>query len=113
MPTLVSAVIRPHALVGVTTALKRAGVLGVTVSQVHGTGRQGGHTQIYRGSEYTIDLLPKLLVEAVVGTDDAPAVVAVIRDAAASGTIGDGKIWTTPVDHLRRVRTGETGDHAV
>jgi len=113
MPTLVSAVIRPHALDAVTTALKRAGVMGVTVSQVSGTGRQGGHTQVYRGSEYTVDLLPKLLLEAVVGSDEAGAVVAVIRDAAVTGSIGDGKIWTARVEHTRRIRTDEVGDLAV
>lgn len=113
MPTLITAIVRPHALDGVKTALKGAGVTGITVSEVRGFGRQGGHTETYRGTEYQVDFLPKLKLEIVVGDGDVADLVTAISDAARTDSIGDGKIWTTPVGSLTRIRTGEVGDDAV
>jgi nitrogen regulatory protein P-II 1 len=113
MPALITAIVRPHALDGVKTALKGAGVTGMTVTEVRGFGRQGGHTETYRGTEYQVEFLPKVKLEVVVPDGDAPALVAVIADAARSDKIGDGKIWVTKVDSLTRIRTGEEGDEAV
>lgn len=113
MPTLITAIVRPHALDGVKTALKGAGVTGITVSEVRGFGRQGGHTETYRGTEYQVDFLPKLKVEIIVSDGDVADVVSTISDAARTDSIGDGKIWTTPVQSLTRIRTGEVGDDAV
>lgn len=113
MTTLITAIIRPHALDPVKDALKGAGVTGITVSEVRGFGRQGGHTETYRGAEYTVDFLPKLKLEIVVASGDASAITTVIADAARSEKIGDGKIWVTPVESLTRIRTGETGDDAI
>lgn len=113
MPTLITAIIRPHALDGVKTALKGAGVTGITVTEVRGFGRQGGHTETYRGAEYTVDFLPKLKLEVVVPSGDVAALTTVIADAARTDKIGDGKIWTTPVESLTRIRTAETGDDAI
>jgi nitrogen regulatory protein P-II 1 len=113
MTTLITAIIRPHALDPVKTALSDVGVTGLTLTEVRGAGRQGGHTETYRGAEYTVDLLPKLKVEVVVASEDAATVVKAISTAARTDRIGDGKIWTTPVDALVRIRTGEVGDDAV
>lgn len=113
MTTLVTAVIRPHALDPVKAALTAMGVNGLTVTKVRGFGRQGGHTETYRGAEYTVDLLPKLKVEVVVAGDEAAGVVDAIADAARTDRIGDGKIWTTPVASLTRIRTGERDAAAV
>jgi len=113
MPTLITAVIRPHELASVTTALKRAGVVGLTVNEVTGRGRQGGHTETYRGTEYKVDLLPKVELEAVVDSGSTAAVVAVIADHAASGKVGDGKVWTRTVESIQRIRTGDVGDDAI
>ena len=113
MATLVTAVIRPHSLEAVKDALKGAGVTGMTISEVKGFGRQGGHTETYRGAEYTVDLLPKIKLEAIVGADMVASVVEAISGAAGSGKIGDGKIWTYPIDTLMRIRTGEQGDDAI
>ncbi len=110
---LVTAVIKPHKLDDVKEALKGVGVQGLTVSEVKGFGRQGGHTETYRGAEYTIDFVPKVKVEIVVGTDDAEKVAEAIAAAAQTGKIGDGKIWMTAVDRLTRIRTGEMGTDAV
>ncbi len=110
---LVTAVIKPHKLDDVKEALKGVGVQGLTVSEVKGFGRQGGHTETYRGAEYTIDFVPKVKVEVVVGTDDAEKVAEAIAAAAQTGKIGDGKIWMTAVDRLTRIRTGEMGTDAV
>jgi nitrogen regulatory protein P-II 1 len=113
MATLITAIIRPHALDGVKTALKGAGVTGMTVTEVRGFGRQGGHTETYRGTEYQVDFLPKVKLEIVVGDGEAAPVVSTIADAARTDKIGDGKIWVTSVDSLTRIRTGEEGDEAV
>ena len=110
---LVTAIIKPHALEGVKEALKGIGVSGITVSEVKGFGRQGGHTETYRGAEYQVDFVPKLKLEIVVGSEDADKVADTVRDAAASGKIGDGKIWISPVDRLVRIRTGEMGSDAL
>lgn len=110
---LITAIIKPHKLDDVKEALKGAGVQGMTVQEVKGFGRQGGHTEVYRGAEYTVDLLPKVRVEAVVAAPDASRIVDVIVDAARTGKIGDGKVWVTDIDTIVRIRTGELGDDAV
>ena len=110
---LVTAVIKPHKLEDVKEALKGVGVQGMTVSEVKGFGRQGGHTETYRGAEYTIDFVPKVKIEVVCGTEDADKVADAIAGAAQTGKIGDGKIWMTTVDRLVRIRTGEMGSDAV
>jgi nitrogen regulatory protein PII len=113
MATLVTAVIRPHALDAVKEALKGIGVTGITITEVKGFGRQGGHTETYRGAEYTVEFLPKVKVEAIVAGSLAPDVVSTIASAAGSGKIGDGKVWTFPLESLMRIRTGEQGDDAI
>jgi nitrogen regulatory protein P-II 1 len=110
---LVTAVIKPHRLEAVKDALRDAGISGITVSEVRGFGRQGGHTETYRGAEYQIDFVPKVRLEILVGTEDAERVAEVIAEAARTGKIGDGKIWLSPVDRAIRVRTGELGADAV
>jgi nitrogen regulatory protein P-II 1 len=110
---LVTAVIKPHKLDDVKEALKGVGVQGMTVSEVKGFGRQGGHTETYRGAEYTIDFVPKVKIEVVCGTEEAEKVADAIAGAAQTGKIGDGKIWMTTVDRLVRIRTGEMGGDAV
>ena len=108
-----TAVIKPFKIDDVKDALKSAGVQGITVSEVRGFGRQGGHTETYRGSEYQIDFVPKAKVELVVDDSNADAVIEVIRKAAATGKIGDGKIWVTNVEQVIRSRTGEQGPDAI
>ncbi len=110
---LVTAIIKPHALDAVKDALKAAGVSGLTVSEVKGFGRQGGHTETYRGTEYSIDFVPKAKVEVIVDDADTAAVVDAISGAARSGKIGDGKIWVTEVGRAIRIRTGEEGVDAL
>lgn len=110
---LVTAVIKPFKLDDVKEALQTFGVHGLTVSEVSGYGRQGGHTEVYRGAEYTVDLIPKLKIEVVVDDEDAADVVNLITKSAATGKIGDGKVWVTTVDELVRVRTGEHGSDAL
>jgi nitrogen regulatory protein P-II 1 len=110
---LVTAIVKPHMLDAVKDALKAAGVQGITVSEVKGFGRQGGHTETYRGTEYTIDFVPKVKLEVVVDDDQADDVVDVIAKAAQTGKIGDGKIWLTPVGRIVRIRTGEEGTDAI
>jgi nitrogen regulatory protein P-II 1 len=107
MVHLVTAVIKPFKLEEVKDALRGIGIQGLTVDEVKGYGRQGGHTETYRGSEYRIDFLPKVRVQVVVDTADADKVVDTIADAARTGKIGDGKIWVTAVDRVVRVRTNE------
>jgi nitrogen regulatory protein PII len=107
MVHLVTAVIKPHKLEEVKDALKGIGIQGMTVDEVKGFGRQGGHTETYRGAEYTIDFLPKLKVEVVCDTSDADKVIDTIAESARTGHIGDGKIWATSVDRVVRIRTGE------
>lgn len=110
---LVTAVIKPFKLEEVKSALEAYGIHGLTVSEASGYGRQKGHTEVYRGAEYTVDLVPKIRVEVLVDSDDADSVVDVIVKTAQTGRIGDGKVWTTPVDSVVRVRTGERGVDAL
>lgn len=110
---LVTAIIKPFKLEDVKTALEGAGVHGLTVSEASGFGRQGGHTEVYRGAEYTVDLVPKVRIEVVVDDADAEGVLAAITQAARTGRIGDGKVWVVPVDTIVRVRTGERGIDAL
>jgi nitrogen regulatory protein P-II 1 len=110
---LITAIIKPFKIDDVKEALKAAGAHGMTVSEVRGFGRQGGHAETYRGAEYAIDYVPKVCVELVVDEAAADHLVDVIRDAAATGKIGDGKIWVTEVDRVVRIRTGEEGPDAV
>ncbi len=106
---LVTAIIKPFKLDEVKQALEAFGISGMTVSEASGYGRQRGHSEVYRGAEYTVDFVPKVRVEVVVDDLDAPDVVMVILKAAQTGRIGDGKIWTVPVEDVARVRTGERG----
>ena len=110
---LVTAVVKPFKLDDVKTALEALGVQGMTVSEVQGFGRQRGHTEVYRGAEYTVSFVPKVRIEVLVDDADAGPVVDAIVAAACSGSIGDGKVWTTPVDDIVRVRTGERGAEAL
>jgi nitrogen regulatory protein P-II 1 len=110
---LVTAVIKPFKLDEVKSALEAYGINGLTVSEASGYGRQKGHTEVYRGAEYTVDLVPKIKVEVLVDEDDAQSVVDVIVKTAQTGRIGDGKVWTVPVDGVVRVRTGERGEDAL
>ena len=110
---LVTAIIKPHRLDEVKDALKGAGVVGLTVSEVKGFGRQGGHTETYRGAEYQIDFVPKTRVEVVVDDPEVERVIDAICSAAKTGQIGDGKLWVADVDRLVRIRTGERGADAV
>ena len=109
----VTAIVKPHKVGDVKTALQQAGVQGMTVTEVKGYGRQGGHTEVYRGAEYQVDLVPKVRIEVVVPLGQADRIVDVIADAARTGTIGDGKIWVTELEGVRRIRTGERGDDAL
>ena len=110
---LVTAVIKPHRFEEVKDSLRSIGVVGLTASEVRGFGRQGGKTENYRGSEYTVDLIPKIKIEVVVDTADADKVVETIAAAAKTDSIGDGKIWAVSVDRLMRIRTGEMGAEAL
>ena len=110
---LVTAIIKPFKLEDVKTALEAYGVHGLTISEASGYGRQKGHTEVYRGAEYTVDLVPKIRIEVLVDEHDADSVVDVIVKTAQTGRIGDGKVWTTPVDSVVRVRTGERGVDAL
>ena len=110
---LVTAVIKPFKLDDVKTALEAFGVQGLTVSEVQGYGRQRGHTEVYRGAEYTVSFVPKVKLEVLVDDADAIDTVDVIAKAAQTGSIGDGKVWSTPVDDVVRVRTGERGVEAL
>jgi len=110
---LVTAIVKPFVLEDVKGALEEIGVLGMTVSEVQGYGRQKGHTEVYRGAEYSVDFVPKVRVEVVADDTLADKVVDAIVEAARTGKIGDGKVWVTPVDSVIRVRTGERGSDAV
>jgi nitrogen regulatory protein P-II 1 len=110
---LVTAVIKPHKLDEVKSALEAFGVQGMTVSEASGYGRQRGHTEVYRGAEYTVDLVPKVRLEVLVDDPDVLEVVDVIVKSANTGRIGDGKVWTTPLEDVVRVRTGEHGADAL
>ena len=110
---LVTAIVKPFVLEDVKGALEQIGVLGMTVSEVQGYGRQKGHTEVYRGAEYSVDFVPKVRVEVVADDALADKVVDAVVEAARTGKIGDGKVWVTPVDTVVRVRTGERGSDAV
>jgi nitrogen regulatory protein P-II 1 len=110
---LITAVIKPFKLDEVKGALQASGVAGITVTEVRGFGRQGGHTETYRGAEYKIDFVPKVSVSIVIDDDQVDRVVEVIAGAARTDKIGDGKIWVTSVDRVVRIRTGEEGPDAV
>jgi nitrogen regulatory protein P-II 1 len=113
MVELVTAVIKPHKLEEVKDALRALGVLGITITEVKGFGRQGGHTETYRGSEYTIDFLPKLKLEVLCTPEDTDKIVDTIVDSAQTGKIGDGKIWVSSINRVVRVRTGERDTEAL
>ena len=110
---LITAIVKPFKVDDVKDALKSAGIQGMTVSEVKGFGRQGGHTETYRGSEYAIDFVPKVKLELVVDDAEVDAVVEAIRTSANTGKIGDGKVWVTDISRLIRIRTGEEGSNAI
>jgi nitrogen regulatory protein P-II 1 len=110
---MITAIVKPFKLDDVKDALRSAGVTGMTVSEVRGFGRQGGHTETYRGAEYSIDFIPKVRLELVVDDSAVEGVVNAIREAAGTGKIGDGKIWITSVERIVRIRTGEEGADAI
>ncbi len=110
---LVTAIVKPFTLEDVKSALERIGVLGMTVSEVQGFGRQKGHTEIYRGAEYSVDFVPKIRVEVVVDEAQVDKTIDAVVEAARTGKIGDGKVWVTTVDTVVRVRTGERGVDAL
>ena len=110
---LITAILKPFKLDDVKDALKAIGVQGITVSEVRGFGRQGGHTETYRGAEYNIDFVPKVRLEIVVNDSQVDAVVDAIKSSATTGKIGDGKIWVSNINRIVRIRTGEEGSDAV
>jgi nitrogen regulatory protein P-II 1 len=110
---LVTAIIKPFTLDDVKTSLEEAGVLGMTVSEIQGYGRQKGHTEVYRGAEYSVDFVPKVRIEVVVDDSIVDKVVDSVVRSARTGKIGDGKVWVTPVETIVRVRTGERGTDAL
>ncbi len=110
---LITAIIKPFKLDDIKSALQAYGITGMTVSEASGFGRQRGHTEVYRGAEYTVDLVPKVRLEVLVDSPEAEAVIDLIVKAASTGSIGDGKVWSTPVDQVVRVRTGERGSDAI
>jgi nitrogen regulatory protein P-II 1 len=110
---LITAVIKPHKLEDVRAALEAFGVTGMTVTEASGYGRQKGHTEVYRGAEYDISLIPKVRLEVVVETAEVDDIVGVIMKSAATGRIGDGKVWVTPVETVLRVRTGDRDADAI
>jgi len=109
----IEAIIKPFKLDDVKEALTEIGIVGMTVTEVRGFGRQKGHTELYRGSEYTVDFLPKVKIEVVVADHVLDKVVSTIVGAAKTGSIGDGKVFVLPIDESIRIRTGETGEGAV
>jgi nitrogen regulatory protein P-II 1 len=110
---LITAVVKPHKLSEVKDALQDIGINGMTVTEVQGFGRQKGHTEVYRGTEYAIDFVPKVKIEILVDYPQARDVFSAIAKAANTGAIGDGKIWATAVDAVQRIRTGEVGPDAI
>ncbi len=110
---LITAVIKPFKLDEVKEALKGAGVNGITVTEVQGFGRQSGHTEVYRGAEYTVDFVPKVKLEVLADDPQVDAIIQALAAAAATGKIGDGKIWVTDVGAVQRIRTGEKGVDAI
>ena len=113
MVQLITAIVKPFKLEDVKVALKEAGVMGITVSEVQGYGRQGGKTETFRGSEYTVDFVPKVRLDILVDDAEVERIFGVIGDAARTGKIGDGKIWCTEVPRVMRVRTAEMGSEAL
>ncbi|HEX8929724.1 MAG TPA: P-II family nitrogen regulator [Actinomycetota bacterium] len=110
---LITAIVKPFKVEDVKEALKDVGVVGMTVSEAQGFGRQGGHTEVYRGAEYTVDFVPKVRVEILVEDELAQEVIEALVKAARTGQIGDGKVWAVPVEDVVRVRTGERGPDAL
>jgi nitrogen regulatory protein P-II 1 len=110
---LITAIIKPFKLDDVKDALRAVGVVGITVNEVRGFGRQGGHTETYRGAEYKIDFVPKVKLEILAGDDDLDDILAAITNTASTGKIGDGKVWVTDVGAAIRIRTGEQGSDAI
>ncbi len=110
---LITAIVKPNKLDDVKAAMKAVGVTGLTIEEVKGAGRQGGKTEIYRGAEYVVDLLPKVKIETVVNDDQVDLVVETICRNARTDNIGDGKVWVTTVDQIVRIRTGELGSDAI
>jgi nitrogen regulatory protein P-II 1 len=110
---LITAVVKPFKLDEIKTALKEAGVTGMTVTEVQGFGRQSGHTEVYRGAEYTIDFVPKVRIEILADDGDVARLIEVLTSSARTGKIGDGKVWVTAVDQVARIRTGELGSDAL
>ena len=110
---LITAIVKPFKVDDVKQALKDAGVAGVTVSEVQGFGRQRGHTEVYRGAEYTVDFVPKVRIELLVDDADVEPLLEAVVAAARTGKIGDGKVWVTPVGQVVRIRTGERGGDAI
>ena len=110
---LVTAIVKPFQLEAVKSSLQAIGVHGLTVSEANGYGRQRGHVEVYRGAEYTVDLVPKVRIEVLVDDADVDQVTGTIVDAARTGKIGDGKVWVVPVETVIRVRTGERGSDAI
>jgi nitrogen regulatory protein P-II 1 len=110
---LITAIIKPFKLDDVKNALKGAGVAGMTVTEVQGFGRQAGHTEVYRGAEYTVDFVPKVRIEVLADDSQVASIIDALAAAAQTGKIGDGKVWTTTVEDVRRIRTGELGSDAI
>lgn len=110
---LITAIIKPAKLEEVKLALTEHGIAGMTVSEASGFGRQRGHTEVYRGTEYTVDLIPKIRIEVLVDDGEVDGTVAAIAATASTGSVGDGKVWVTTVDRVVRLRTGETGTAAI
>jgi nitrogen regulatory protein P-II 1 len=113
MAHLVTAIIKPFKLDDVKEALRAAGVLGLTVSEIQGFGRQGGKTEAFRGSEYKVEFVPKVMIQVLVDSAAVDKVLEVVAESARTGKIGDGKIWAVPIDRVMRIRTGELGDDAI
>lgn len=110
---MVEAIVKPFKLDEVKQALTKSGIQGMTVEEVKGFGRQKGHTELYRGAEYSVDFLPKVKIQILVPDDKAATVVQAITDSARTGKIGDGKIFVTPIEEVIRIRTGEKGEDAI
>jgi nitrogen regulatory protein P-II 1 len=110
---LITAIVKPAKVDEIKQALQAAGVHGMTVSETRGFGRQKGHTEIYRGAEYTVDFIPKVRIEVLADDAEANEILNLIVDTASTGSIGDGKVWVTPVETVVRVRTGERGSDAL
>ena len=110
---LITAIVKPAKVDDIKVALQAAGIAGMTVSETRGFGRQKGHTEIYRGAEYTVDFIPKVRIEVLVEDGEANSIIDTIVKTASTGSIGDGKVWVTPVDTVVRVRTGERGGDAL